>query len=222
MGGTLRVAEDAAILGEQMVQVSRFGCEPVEPEVLAVVLTATVGRQALVGTYENLTGICKAIHIMPRRVVLIGGDWYLFAWSADRVKTYRLSRLHQAQASHRPPPGLPTYLPEHEIDRLVVDAFRATASPGAAARYRVVLAVSPTAWPQLRNRRWGDRQRWEDAPPDLPIGWRRLSFTTCGLDDCTHWVLSHGAGVRAEAPTHLRERIREHVQLMAAAMESGA
>ena len=205
------VQDAAKILGQQVVTVSRFGAAPVNHACLALALAATATGETLEFAYENLKGEAKTVTALPLRCVLTKGEWYCTAW-AGSLKTYRIARMSQARRLRQRPTEAPGHIPAHEVDALLASAFYATCSNSPKDRVRVTLAVGPQAWPHLRDRRWGDNQKIDDAPKDLPAGWRRLAFTTTGLAECQHWVLGMGAGVRAEGPNTLVDWIREQIQ----------
>jgi predicted DNA-binding transcriptional regulator YafY len=140
-------------------------------------------------------------------MVLIRGEWYCIAW-ARILRTFRLARMVEVQITKKMPKNTPAHIPSQEVDDLLAESFFATGSTDPGRRSRVVLAVSPGAWPFVQGRTWGINQRIDEAPTDLEPGWRRLSFTTTGLAECRHWVLSMGSGLRAEQPKELVEWLR--------------
>jgi len=195
------VKEAADAIARDAIVVSRFGALRGDPGCLATVLAATVLADGILFEYDNLAGKRHPVHASPLRMALIKAEWYLLAWSGS-LKVYRVARMSDARRGKQPA-GRPSHIPSTEIDEKLRDAFYATGSERPQDRKRIVLAVSPEGWHQVAGRRWGDRQRIEDQPADLPGGWRRIHFTTTGLAECRHWVLSHGANIRAEAPAEL-------------------
>ena len=207
------VQDAAKILGRQVLAVSRFGAAPINHACLSLALAATATGETLAFTYENLAGTTHQVSALPLRCLLVKGEWYCIAW-AGSLKNFRISRMSDARRLRQRPDGAPTHIPAHEVDALLASAFYATGSDRPKDRVRVTLAVSPQAWPHLRDRRWGDNQKIDEAAADLPAGWRRLAFTTTGLAECQHWVLGMGAGVRAEGPETLVAWVREQIHLL--------
>jgi predicted DNA-binding transcriptional regulator YafY len=192
----------ADALARDAVVVSRFGAEPADGVVLSACLAATVRGDGLRFAYTNVHGRRHAaVEAMALRMVLVKAEWFLLAWS-DGLKLYRLARM-TAMEPCRIPAGCPAWIPRQDIDGKLRDAFYATGSERSQDRVRVVVGVGPEAWPLVANRRWGDRQEIEEDVQGLPAGWRRLRFTTTGLTECRHWVLSHGGQMRAESPAAL-------------------
>ena len=204
------VQEAAEILARHVVTVSRFGAAPIDCANLALALAATATGDCLEFTYENLQGVTREVHAVPARCVLIKGEWYCIAW-AGSLKNFRVARMKSARRVRNRPDKAPVSIPGSEVDALLKSAFFATASRRPADRARVVLAVSPQAWPHIRDRRWGDNQVLVEEPTDLPPGWRRLTFTTTGLAECQHWVLGMGATVRVEGPEPLVTWIQDQI-----------
>lgn len=203
------VKEAADAIARDAIVVSRFGALPGDPASLATILAATVLGDGMHFDYDNLAGKRHAVHASPLRMALIKAEWYLLTWCGS-MKIYRVARITNARRGKHPP-GRPIFIPSHEIDAKLRDAFYATGSERPQDRKRVVLGVSPECWPQVVGRRWGDRQVIEEMPVGLPAGWRRIHFTTSGLGECRHWVLANGANMRAEAPPELLDWLRAEV-----------
>lgn len=202
------------------IGVSRFGIGAEAPGAVAGIERCLRTGQAARFRYRNQSGQERAVHVWPIRLVLIKGEWYCFAWAPGdrpdrpgRVKQYALSRVTSRDPAiaveRRLPPGAPARQPHAEVDAILASGFQAT---GGGPRQRVVLACSPAAWPFLAGRTWGEAQEIAADPPDLPAGWHRLTFSTTGLDECRHWVLSFGLAVRAEQPADLRRWLAQQAQ----------
>jgi len=209
------IKEVADALARDAIVVSRFGAERVSSEVLATCLGATVRGDGLHFAYINMAGRQHAVEAMALRMVLVKGEWFLLAWS-EGLKIYRMARMSGVQRG-RLPATCPGWIPRQDIDAKLRDAFYATGSERAQDRKRVAVAVGPEAWPLVGGRRWGDRQMVEERPADLPDGWRRLQFTTTGLAECRHWILSHGGQMRVEAPAELAAWVQAQAQAIVAA-----
>ena len=208
------LAEEARAIAPDAIAISRFGVAAEEDVAFPLALAAIRTGESLVFTYTNLAGAQHTVHAKPIRLVHIAGEWHLIAWAPDeretpgKIKQYRLSRCIAIERQATPPDHCPLTGLRNQAALLLADAFRATGSLKSADRCTVTLAVSPTAWPFMERRRWGSKQ--SELPADgLPAGWKRLRFTTTGLMECRHWVLSFGATVRAEQPPSLVTWLRE-------------
>jgi predicted DNA-binding transcriptional regulator YafY len=206
----------AQTIGRHLIAVSRFGAAPVVDDHVATCLLAAASLQAISFTYTNLDGATKHRVAAPQRLVLIRGEWYCVAWQ-DCLRQFKLARMADVQISAAMPAGMPSHIDSSEVNALLDGSFFATGSLDRSRRRRVVLAVAPGAWPFVQGRTWGTHQRLDEAPADLPAGWRRLTFTTTGLDECRHWVLSMSGGVHAEEPAELVTWLREVADRISAA-----
>lgn len=212
------LTQEVAHLAPDVIMASRHGVPSEPPEVFPLVLEAILHQRALRFTYENNRNERKAVHAQPQRLVVINGAWHCFAWSPDartppgRIKQYHLSRMTDLSLTTTKPARLPPHVPTSAVDECLHESFGATGSHLTADRKRIVLAVSPEAWPHLRDRTWGSRQEWKDNEADLEPGWRRLSFTTTGLSEARHKILALGRTVRAEKPPELVEWLRIEAQ----------
>lgn len=215
------LAEETKSIAPRTLGVSRFGIAPEAPGALANLERALRTGQCTCFRYRNRTGIERDVHLWPIRLVLIKGEWYLYAWApgsgsetSGKVKQYALSRIISRDptvrvVAHRPS-GTPTNAPHNEVDAALATGFHATGSADSKAGVRVTLAISPEAWPHWADRNWGEGQRVnEPLPTDLPHGWHRLSFRTTGLLEARHFILGMGVAVRVESPPELRAWIRE-------------
>jgi predicted DNA-binding transcriptional regulator YafY len=204
------LADEARAIAPDAVTVSRFGVAAEEDAAFPICFAAIRAGESLRCSYTKQNGETRPIHIAPIRLVHIAGEWFCFAWSADRttppgrVKQYRLSGMHTPVRSTTPVPGRPVIGLRQEVTGILRDAFRATGSTDPKRRRRVSLALSPIAWHFLRDRRWGADQRVAGPGIDgLPADWRRIEFVTTGLEECRHFVLSLGSEARAEGPPEL-------------------
>ncbi|MBA3708738.1 MAG: WYL domain-containing protein [Planctomycetes bacterium] len=212
----------AADIAPDTISVSRFGAAPEPPQVFAELMLVIVCGDSVRFLYQGLhDAAAKPAHAYPLRLVFIKNEWFCFAWSAGRIKQYRLTRFVSGDGGpliervREAPANLPRPLPHAEIDRILATAFGATGSQHARDRRRFVLAVSDDAWRHLRDRVWGEQQRWDDQHPSFPPGWRRLTFVSTGLEEIKYWVAGLAANARAEEPEELVEWMKAQVGVMA-------
>jgi predicted DNA-binding transcriptional regulator YafY len=225
----LGLGAEAKAIAPSSLGASRFGIAPEPPGCLASLQRALRTGQAARFTYRNRQGSERPCHVWPIRLVLIKGEWFCFAWapgqSGGRVKQYALARITSREPvvaiDPRLPPGAPPRPPHAAVDAALASGFHATGSDDPRHRVRVSLAVGPDAWPSIADRTWGENQTVTTEPPDLPPGWHRLVFTTSGLAECRHWVLSFGAAVRAESPAELTTWLRQQAESIVTHMPAG-
>jgi predicted DNA-binding transcriptional regulator YafY len=211
---------EAAAIAPDDLSISRFGVAAEDPAVLPALLACLRASRSARAVYTNNAGVTHDLHARPVRLVMISGEWHCFAWALGsdgegRIRQYRLARLAAIATTDQDPPGCPVSGLRAQVEALLRDAFRATGSHRPADRIRIVLAVSPEAWPHLAGRRWGAPV---PTPPQdgLPPGWRRIAFVTSGQAEARHWILSFGATVRAEEPASLVAWLREQAQAILA------
>ena len=229
----LGLTAEARAIAPTTLGVSRFGMPTEAPGAVAAFERILRTRQAARFRYRNQQGNEREVHVWPIRLVLIKGEWFCFAWAplaasagtstntgTGKVKQYALSRITSRSPSvhvdPRLPAGAPTSPPHTEVDAILASGFHAT---GGGQRTRVVVAVSPAALPLIADRTWGEAQTLAPAD-DLPSGWQRLAFSSTGLLECRHWVLSFGAAVRVEHPRELREWLQNQAQSILTSLES--
>ncbi len=213
------LGDEARAIAPDAVSISRFGVAPEEEAAFPLCLAAIRTNGSIAATYTNLDGEVYVLHAKAVRLVHIVGEFHLLAWSHRRgvgkLRQYRLSRMTDVVRRNDDPPGCPHSGLRRDAADLLTDAFRATGSLLPADRITVLLTVSPPAWPFLERRRWGASQHWDHAPADLPPGWRRLRFTTTGLNEARYWILGFGSAIRAESPPALVEWIHDQARTMA-------
>lgn len=201
------VRDRAKFLARHTVVIDRFGAEPLKPGVLEGCLTAASLNEGLRFTYENLGGTPHPVFAVPQRLVLIKNEWYCLAWRVGGLRSYRLARMSEVVRCADKPAGCPASIKAEDLDAEFRAAFYAT---GGGKLTRVTLAVSPEAWPHVRNRRWGEGMQVDVDLRKLKKGWHRVSFVTAGLGECFHWVMSLGSGVAVESPVILKQWVRGH------------
>ncbi|GDY13105.1 hypothetical protein LBMAG53_19830 [Planctomycetota bacterium] len=219
------LTEEARQIAPGTVGVSRFGIAPEAPGSIAILQRALRTGQAVYFSYRNRHSVDHPSHVWPIRLVMIKGEWFCFAWAPSdgkgtgRVKQYALSRITSrdpaVSIADRLPLGAPIRQPHDEVDAILASGFHATGSVKPQDRSRVVLAVSPEAWPSIANRTWGEHQLIDTGPEDLPPGWRRLTFSTTGLPEARHWVASFGSFVRPEGPPELMFWLKNEAERVA-------
>lgn len=207
--GQCGLAEQVKNIAPDAIAISRFGVAGEEDAAFPLVFAAIRAGESLRFTYTNVDGNTHPVHARAIKAVHFAGEWHCMGWAADereapgKIKQYRLSRMREVSRTAGAPPGCPRTGLHNEVKSLLRDAFRATGSTKPGHRRRIIVAVSPKAWPFTEGRRWGADQHIDERPQDLPAGWRRLRFVTTGLAECRYWVMGFGAEMRAEHPPEL-------------------
>lgn len=220
--------ECADEISPEAIQVSRFATRDEDPRSLEAVMAAIACNESIEFAYVNRHGEAHPVHAHPVRLVLIKGEFHCFAWAGRRkpddagkgsLRQYRISRMSEVRRTPESPKGCPAIVPQRLVDKELACAFETTGSSDPKDRVHVQLAVSPVAYPHLEERTFGANQKWINKPRGLPGGWRRLRFTTSGLEACRYWVLGLGSTVRPERPKALARWIQQEARRMLDAME---
>ncbi|GAA4230916.1 putative DNA-binding transcriptional regulator YafY [Streptosporangium album] len=155
--------------------------------------------------------------VEPYGVVLKAGHWYVVARHADRIRTYRVSRILDIDVLAEPferPAGFDltaywqTYL-EH------FDARR--------HRREATLRVSPDAldrMPHLMEPAVVQAARRSAGEPDSE-GWTQVTIPIESVEQALPELLRLGAGAEVLAPRELRERITETLDALALVYRRG-
>ncbi len=144
----------------------------------------------------------EELDVMPARLTLLDGEWYLAAWvpAGRLVRLLKCAGIEDLELLR--PLAAPTSLAA-QVDELIRFAFRAHSGQETV---RVALRLSSNAFAQLASRRWGERQKSEPhAYPGTPLP-HLLQFTTRGMDAVLPWLLQFAGEVAVLSPRILRER----------------
>lgn len=215
-------------IAPEAIQVSRFAARDEDPRSLETVMTAIASNESLSFSYVNRQGESHPVHAHPVRLVLIRGEFHCFAWAGKRkpddagkrpLRQYRISRMSDVQRTPTLPKGCPALVSQRLVEKELEHAFETTGSADPRDCVTIQLAVSPEAYPHLEGRTFGADQKWTSQPRGLPTGWRRLRFTTSGLEACRYWVLGLGSTVRPEKPKALVRWIQDEARRMMDALD---
>lgn len=149
--------------------------------------------------------------VEPLGLVVKAGVWYLLARAdAKSIRTYRLSRVEEAEATgerFERPPGFDLARQWAEVQ----SSFRAR-SPGVA----VVVAVVPEQAPLFRRMVSGALLDPMEPLPPGPDGWLRYELLYPALYAARGSLLAMGPWVRVLAPLELRELLRAAAEAVVA------
>ncbi|MBX6387173.1 MAG: transcriptional regulator [Microbispora sp.] len=144
--------------------------------------------------------------VQPYGLVLKGGSWYLAAACSGTVRTYRVSRILEAEV-----------LPEHferPADFDLAEFWRGFADGFAARMYKAeaVVRLAPGAEDLLRYTFGEDvvGKALADRRPE-PDGWTRLTLPIESLNHARWMFLRMGALVEVLEPAELRALMTEAV-----------
>jgi predicted DNA-binding transcriptional regulator YafY len=134
----------------------------------------------------------------PLGLVAKGSVWYLVAGVEGEIRTYRVSRVQEAQVLDercRRPQGFD--LAAHWQESLV--SFAAN-----LPRYPVILRVEPDLLPRMRG--WGYTRIEQVDPPDAD-GWVRVCVVFEIEEDARLYALGCGPQVEVLEPPELRQQV---------------
>jgi len=177
---------------------------PVESRAAAAVRTAVQDRHALAIDYYAASHDTLTSRVVdPIRVLLIGGQSYLEAWSreADGVRLFRFDRIVEATEL-----GEPAAVPESAL-HAPPDTSLFDGDPSLPS---ATLRVAPSASWMLEYYPMRDVR-------ELPDGSCEAVMTYASEDWMTRLVLGFGSAVRVLAPASLAHRVRDSAT---AALES--
>lgn len=144
----------------------------------------------------------------PLGMVAKGSIWYLVAAVNGEPRTYRVSRVQQAQvceeACERPPDfDLASYWQQSSAKFLV-----------GLPRYPAVIRAAPEIVPRLQAA--AKFARVEKVHPPEADGWSRVEILFEIIEEATEYVLSFGAMIEVLEPLELRERVVNSIKQMMA------
>src|SRR5262245_30642623 len=157
---------------------------------------------------ENVEPVQRLVD--PLGLVAKGSTWYLVAQTPEGFRTYRVSRIEEAQVLDMPCERPPNFDLEAHW-KTSTDEFREN-----MPRFHATLRLAPSAAAWVR--RW--RLAWKElAPPDAE-GWTSFQARFYEEDEAAFVLLGLGARVEILEPVALRERVRGEVIAAAARHES--
>jgi predicted DNA-binding transcriptional regulator YafY len=201
-----RGAEHAA----QRIHVDTGGWRQSEEAVpLLPVLQAAIWQERRLRlSYQRVDGASVERLVDPLGLVAKGSLWYLIAAVAGEIRTYRVSRMRDAELTDEPCTrpadfDLAAYWEQSSAQ------FRAN-----LPRYPAVLRVDPAILPRMRSE--GRYARIEhEAPPDAE-GWVRLGMLFEEEHSAGEYVLSYGSQMEVLDPPALRELVVREAQAIVA------
>ncbi|MDI3289263.1 WYL domain-containing protein [Polyangium sp. 15x6] len=139
----------------------------------------------------------------PLGLVLKAGTWYLVARHRRAIKTYRISRIHKAEAR------ADAFVRPDDFDLAAWWAESSSAFDRSLLTYPCRVRLSPGAQKGLPHVVPHDavRRMLEDAGPPDAEGFRTVDLLLESEDVATHQLTGLGDGVEVLAPAALRERL---------------
>jgi predicted DNA-binding transcriptional regulator YafY len=160
-------------------------------------------------TYQRSDGANLERLVDPLGLVAKGSIWYLVAAVEGEVRTYRVSRVRQAELTNLPcvrPPGFD--LAKHWEQS---SASFITRLP----RYPTTVRVTPEILPRMRFAGRFARFEPSEQPPDEE-GWLKFSIMFETEAEACEYVLGFGPQIEVLEPAELREKI---INLAASVLE---
>ena len=149
-------------------------------------------------SYQRSDGKVVERLVDPLGLVVKGRVWYLIAAVEDGMRTYRISRVQEAQVTDQPcvrPEGFD--LAAHWQASVV--RFKAD-----LPRYPATVRATPDIVPRIRRLRYA---RVEDVGPPDADGWVTLSVQFETEDEACQYVLGFGSQIEVIEPPALRHRV---------------
>lgn len=181
------------------------------PPYLPVVAGAVWNQQQLAIQYRRWGGeVTRTID--PLGLVLKGAAWYVVGRANEQFRTYRVSRILDAQVletTFERPPGFDLDQTWHEMEA----NFQERLHQG-----EIIARVSPFGYEAMR---WGlsphahERAVESASEPDAD-GWRMVTIPIEGMHIARWDFLRFGAELEVIEPVELRELIRQSAREMAA------
>lgn len=135
------------------------------------------------------------------------GDWYLVAYCRLRcqLRTFAISRVHQAQAR----PGSLPQRPDFDAESYFASALGILAGE-KSVKVRVWFAAERARW--IAERSWHPSQQLEQQPDGSVI----LEMLVASTAELLQWVLGYGSEARVLEPAALADEVRHQAQQMLA------
>jgi predicted DNA-binding transcriptional regulator YafY len=182
---------------------------------LPVVQDAVSRDRKLAMLYRRAGENSEAVQrlVSPLGLVAKGSAWYLVAHTADGFRTYRVSRIEEAEVLDVPSERPPNFDLESHW-KTSTDEFREN-----LPRYYATLRVAPSAASWVR--RW--RMPWvPQEPPADTGGWTTFQARFHEEDEAVFVVLGLGARVEIIEPPELRARVENEVRTMSSRIASAS
>ncbi|MDC0710413.1 WYL domain-containing protein [Stigmatella sp. ncwal1] len=154
----------------------------------------------------------KRRRVDPFGLVLKAGTWYLVARHEQSLRTYRISRIHRAEAR------VETFTRPTGFDLAAWWAESSAAFDRSLLTYRCRARLSPHAQALLRSVIPHDavRRMLEEAGAPDAEGWRTVDLQLEGEDVAADQLAGLGGGIEVLEPLSLRRRLQEVGTRMAA------
>ncbi len=167
---------------------------------LPVVQQAVWQRRELRMTYARADGIVSERLVNPLGLVVKGGVWYLVASRDGEMRSYRVSRIQQANMGDEPCERLAAF------DLAAYWKRSAAEFVAAAPRYEVALRASANYRTRLRRAKFLRIQGEET--PDLN-GWAMMHVRFEDEREASDYLIRAGAEAEVLNPDALRARLRQ-------------
>jgi len=177
------------------------GYEPVDEELLSLLLEAIRDRHGVDARYRDLEGREGMRLLTPRRIVNYAGTWYCLAFDATHrdLRMFRLSRFLGVSLSREAVDSGPD---EAEIEAHLDAAygmFKGTNAHEARIRFR------GRAREIVRGELWHPEQKIASGSDEVG-SWFDLCLPASHWDELVGRILRFGAEAEALEPTEFRER----------------
>lgn len=171
---------------------------------LSILLDALWRGRQVRFLYDAVLNATSKRTVDPLGLVARGSTWYLIAIRGGELRTYRVSRMRQAETLDRPA-SRPA-----DFDIAAYWERSATEFREKLPQYRAVFLAKPSVMQWIRYRGW----RLEEETPQGELVRVRLRFDAEA--EVLQFALSFGADVELLEPAELRARVRDAARGMLA------
>jgi predicted DNA-binding transcriptional regulator YafY len=205
----LPATQQDAINSRERILIDVPGWHPSKAEdaCFPIVQEAVLGNRRLWMAYERSDGTSVEREVDPLGLVVKGQTWYLVAAAEGEIRTYRVSRVQNAQildlAAHRPP-------------NFNLGQFWAKSSEDFITnlpRYPALLRIHPDWIGRVPG--WWRFGRVDHIDPPDETGWHVVSVNFEVLEEAAGSVLACGPFAEVIAPEELKQRVHEWAQAVA-------
>lgn len=187
---------------EAAVRYELPGFEPVDDEVLALLLASIRDGHGVEAAYRDLEGRESRRLLFPLRIVNYAGTWYCVAFdpAIGELRTFRLARFIKIAPSLEKPGRLPA---ESAVEDFLGASYGMFKGPGDK---RACLRFRGRAREMVRKELWHTDQVVSEGQDPLGRPWLDLELPVSSWDEVLGRLLRYGAEGEAVAPPEFRER----------------
>jgi predicted DNA-binding transcriptional regulator YafY len=164
---------------------------------LPILLDAVWRKRRLRFVYEGVLSEASQRTVDPLGLVARGNVWYLIANRESELRTYRVSRIRNAEVLEE------VAMKPADFDLAAYWERSASEFREKLPQYRAVFLAKPPVMQWIRYRGW----RLEEEKPEGALVRIRMRFDA--VEEALQFALSFGADVEVLEPAELRNQVRD-------------